>query len=354
MPQNSSPELYLSLLSGRYSDESHISTEPRHNDIGSRISGHLCPNDLLDAFASICVRKGKGEVFFVSLAMESDSAIIYVASNYPVPLTISDYLHTIRRRLAVLAFDSPNPTDIESSPNPNITQPRTDRELDLKTTIYEHTYPRLRDRFLKKAPAILAKYPSIMASFRVDSIATEDTELLAGTIQLLRWLKKLLDKNETLPRGQELNDFIDTIDALSKDWQRRWNVAGDGNILTCWDNLIRKPGLAFRMHDTIAHHLLFKTIPSQILAGSGYYPSDGCSRNFSPFPTISVPSHALHGLTDPRLSSREISRWFLCRRIAMAYPSNSLSRMSSPSFFPQKGRRRWRSRKRSTMSSCGG
>jgi hypothetical protein len=84
MAQNPMPELYLSLLSGRYSDVSHISTEQHHNNIGPHISGNpFCkdPNrlmDLLDAFAAVCVRREKGEVFFVSLAMDPHAATLYI------------------------------------------------------------------------------------------------------------------------------------------------------------------------------------------------------------------------------------------------------------------------------------
>src|SRR6266568_5685732 len=103
------PELYLSLLSG-YGDVSHISTEPRHNDIGSRIrvSGHPFGNDpnrfmdLLDALAATCVQKDKGEIFFVSLAMDSDSTTLYVSSNKTVPATVTNYLHRIRGQLKQL------------------------------------------------------------------------------------------------------------------------------------------------------------------------------------------------------------------------------------------------------------
>jgi hypothetical protein len=43
MAQNPAPELYLSLLSGRYSNVSYISAEQRHNDVGCRLSGHPFP-----------------------------------------------------------------------------------------------------------------------------------------------------------------------------------------------------------------------------------------------------------------------------------------------------------------------
>jgi hypothetical protein len=124
------PELYLSLLSG-YGDVSHISTESRHNDIGSRISSHPSaaePNrimDLLDALAAICVHKEKGETFFVSLAMDSDSTTLYISSNHTVPATVTNYLIRIRGQLKELhdALEFPSiTTSNEISPNPNVTR----------------------------------------------------------------------------------------------------------------------------------------------------------------------------------------------------------------------------------------
>jgi hypothetical protein len=41
MAQNPTPELYLSLLSGQYSDMLHISMEQCHNNVGPHISGKL-------------------------------------------------------------------------------------------------------------------------------------------------------------------------------------------------------------------------------------------------------------------------------------------------------------------------
>jgi hypothetical protein len=131
MAQKPTPELYLSLLSGRYSDVSHISTEQRHNNVGSRISGHPFPNDperlmdLLDALAAVCIRREKGEVFFVSLAMDLNAATLYVSSNETVPATVISHLCKIRGQLKELrAVVEPNPlipADNERSPDPNKT-----------------------------------------------------------------------------------------------------------------------------------------------------------------------------------------------------------------------------------------
>lgn len=106
--QNTTPELYLSLLSGQHGDVSHLSTEQRHNDVGSRLSGHPFPKDsdrlmdLLDAVAAVCIRKEKAEVFFVSLAMDPKAATLYVSSNESVPATVISHLHKIRGQLKEL------------------------------------------------------------------------------------------------------------------------------------------------------------------------------------------------------------------------------------------------------------
>ena len=245
MTQILAPELYLSLLSGRSGGISHILTEPRHSDIGS------CqfPNDsdrlmnLLDAFASICVRKEKGEVFFVSLAIESDSVTLYVASNDMVPHSLTTYLYKIWGQLKNLNAVA---TDSGSLRNPN--NIKSDAVvasgLELKKTIYEHSYSKLRQRFLKRAPAILEKYPSIETKLRVNGIAPEVIGLLDDTIPLLHWLGHQLE-NEKPPSGKEFVDFIQTIEALSKDWQHRLNAPADGNILTRWNTLMCKFDLTF-------------------------------------------------------------------------------------------------------------
>ena len=96
---------------------------------------------------------------FVSLAMGSDSTTLHVSSNKTVPATVTNYLCKIRGQLKQLhdtfEFDSSITTDDETSPNKNNTQRRTEGELELQKTIYEHTYLKFRRRFLKRAPAIL-------------------------------------------------------------------------------------------------------------------------------------------------------------------------------------------------------
>ena len=275
MAKNPTPELYLSLLSGRYSDVSHISTEQRHNDVGSRLSGHPFPNDpdrlmdLLDALAAVCIRKEKTEVFFVSLAMDSNTATLYISSNTTVPATVISHLRKIRGKLkelqAVVEFDPSIPPDSESSPNPNNTQSRADRELDLQMTIYEYSYNKLRRRFLKRAPAILKEYDTILSRMKSDYDITKDTDLLLVTRQLLQRIKGILE-NETPPHGQGLTYLIQSIGAMSLGWRDRLKAVGDEDILTRWDNTIRKSGLAFRIYDTIAHLFLLYVDQDRVLS----------------------------------------------------------------------------------------
>ena len=253
MTQTLAPELFLSLLSGRPGGVSHISTDPCHTDVSSRISDHPFGNnpnrltDLLDAFASICVRKEKGEVFSVSLAMDPDSATLYVASNDTVTHNITTYLYKIWGQLKALnalsKFDAPTLTDKES-PDPNNIQSSAfiALELELKKTIYEHSYKKLRRRFLKRAPLVLEMFPAIETKFQ--SLAPEDKNLLSNTIPVLGWLNGVL-KNENLPPVFDFVTLIQTIDVFSKAWQSHLNTTEDEphSILTRWDNLICKSGL---------------------------------------------------------------------------------------------------------------
>jgi hypothetical protein len=255
MAQNQAPELYLSLLSGRYGDVSHISTEQRRNNVVPHISGYPFPNDpdrlmdLLDALAAICIGKEKAEVFFVSLAMDSNAATLYVSSNKTAPTTVTSYLLKIRGQLKelrkVVEFDPSIPADSESSPNPNDTKTRTDGELELQKTIYEYSYNKLRRRFLKRAPAILAKYDAAVTSLRANN-TTEDTELLVLTRGLLRRVNLLL-LNEKPPRAPGLTSLIKAINAMSLGWRGPLKAVGDEDLLTRWDNSIRTSGLTFHI-----------------------------------------------------------------------------------------------------------
>ena len=211
--QTTTPELYLSLLSGRHGDVSHLSTEQRHNDVGPRLSGHPFPNDpdrlmdLLDALAAVCIRKEKEQVFFVSLAMDQNAATLYVSSNESVPATVISHLYKIRGQLKELrkvVEPSPSiPADSETFPDPNKTRSRTDSELELQKTIYEHSYSKLRLRFFKRAPAILEIYETTMKSLQAND---EDAELL----HLTRWVLELIQgllQNDRPPLS--LTDLIE-------------------------------------------------------------------------------------------------------------------------------------------------
>ena len=243
------PELYLSLLSGN-GDLSHISTESRHNDLGSRISNHPSaadPNrimDLLDALAAICVHRAKGETFFVSLAMDSDSTTLYISSNHTVPATVTNYLFRIRDQLKNLrdALEFPSITNSnEILPKPNLTLQRTKLELGLQEIIYEHTYLKLRQRFFKRAPAILKEYPAIEKTLTREGITTEEAALLQDVQQILQFMKDEL-QSEKLPTGEKLHFLITGIAAIAADKRLK-----GAEIVTRWDNLIRTSTLPFRI-----------------------------------------------------------------------------------------------------------
>lgn len=68
-----------------------------------------------------------------------------------------------------------------------------------------------------------------------------------------------------------------------------------------------------------------------MLTRTGYCLGDGCSRSFSPLAAISLPSHTLYGLAGSRLSSNVVSVPQLVATYD-TYPTNFLSRTSSPSF----------------------
>ncbi|KIJ91079.1 hypothetical protein K443DRAFT_656611 [Laccaria amethystina LaAM-08-1] len=225
--QNTTPELYLSLLSGRHGDVSYLSTEQRHNDVGSRLFGRPFPKDpnrlvdLLDALAAVCIRKEKGEVFFVSLAMDPKAVTLY-----PRPTVISHLLKIGGQLKKLRKVVEPNPSipaDNETSPDPNKTQSRTDGELELQKTIYEHSYRKLCLCFSKRTLAILAMYEITVKSLQANK---EDAELL----QLTHWALKHI--------------------------QGCLNATGSEDIPTCWDNLIHESGFTFCIYEGIAHVLL--------------------------------------------------------------------------------------------------
>ena len=202
--------------------------------------------DLLDAIAAICVRKEKGETFFVSLAMDSNSTTLHVSSNKTVPAVVTNYLYRIRGQLqqlqSALEFNPSITNSNEISPNPNDTQQQTEGELELQRMIYEHTYLKFRRRFLKRAPAILKVYPSIMDSLQHEGITTDEATVLGLIQQLLGWMEKRL-QSEKLPAGQDLVSMIRGISAMCVD--NRLAGAGDVNIVARWDNLIRTSSFLF-------------------------------------------------------------------------------------------------------------
>lgn len=246
------PELYLSLLSGRQGDVSHLSTEQRHNDVGSRLSGHPFPNDpdrlmdLLDALAAVCVWKEEKQVMFVSLSMTMDpkAATLYVSSNETVPATVTSHLRIIRGQLkelqsvvvpkqsSVVVPKQSIPPDIETSPDPSKTQARTEGELKIQKTIYEYSYGKLRQRFNKWAPDILAKYDAFTKS---SNLNIQDATLLQATHLALKHIQSLLRSKRPPP---DLSRLIWMIDKLSGSWQDHLNAAGIEEILTRWDNYI--------------------------------------------------------------------------------------------------------------------
>ena len=48
--------------------------------------------DVLDALAAICVHNDKGDIFFVSSALNPDSFTVHVFLNGTVPTTLIDHL----------------------------------------------------------------------------------------------------------------------------------------------------------------------------------------------------------------------------------------------------------------------
>ena len=256
MAQNIAPQVYLSLLSGRYGDVAHLSAEHRDNEVRSRLSASDHPFrkdpdrllDVLDSLAAICVRNDKGDVFFVSLAMDTNSATLHVSTNGTVPSTLITHLHKIRGQLRHLkSVVEPGPStsaDIDS-PDPNNTQARTDCELKLQQTIYEYSYKKLQRRFTKRGVAILDRYDDIMKGLEAKN-RPEDTKRLSMTRMLLRDIEGAL-KNAN-PQERHLTLLIKTIFGMNAAW-RKFLKATDANVLTRWDDLTRESGLASRIYD---------------------------------------------------------------------------------------------------------
>jgi hypothetical protein len=178
MHQDPTPELYLSLLSGCPSNVSHLSMEQRYNNIGSHLSGHPFLKDpdqlmdLLNTLTAVHIWREKGEVFFVSLAIDLKAAIPYVSSNKSIPATIIFHLCIIQDQLKELqkvVECSPSIlADNKTSPDPNKTKPHTDSKLKLQKTMYKHLYSKLCLHFSKKAPTILEVYKTTMKSLQAN------------------------------------------------------------------------------------------------------------------------------------------------------------------------------------------
>jgi len=252
MTQNLSPEFYLSLLSGREGDVSHISMEQRDNQVGSRLSGHPFIQDperlldVLDALASICVHDR--EVFFVSLAMNSAGATLYVSTNGEVPATAIDHLVNIQQRLKALkAVLEPGPPSNVESPDPNHTQERADRELGLQSMIYEYSYPKLRRRYKKRGPAILEQYETIISKLLGSDV--EESDRFSRTRGLLLVIDEKL-KSRKPPPGPRLVTLIRAITLLNKLWQQQLKHIGDNDSLGKWDRATSASDLASRIRDT--------------------------------------------------------------------------------------------------------
>jgi hypothetical protein len=255
------PELYLSLLSSRYA-------ERRDNDVGSRILQvdepfHKVPDRLLDALAAICVHKEQGDIFFVSLAMDSIATTLYVSTNGTVPATVTNHLRIIWRKLkdlkSVLDSASSPPPNIES-PDPNNTQLRSDVELDIQRIIYEYCYKKVQRRFRKRGPDILAKYDTIAESLRSNNtVIAADTKLLNITRRLLEDINDFLQ--DQIPQELRFTHLIKSIAVLSVNWKKHLGAVEESEVglLTQWDNLTCKSGLVSPIYDTRAH-LLFLVV----------------------------------------------------------------------------------------------
>jgi len=163
------------------------------------------------------------------------------------------HLYKIRDQLKKLKLVvEPGPlilADIEC-PDLNNTQLRMDGELELQRAIYEYSFENTQRRFNKRGPTILTRYDDIVASLEADNVAA-DTKILALTRVLLRDIEDWL-KPDAKPQQPHLTLLIDTIATMSKGWRTCLEAAGlgDEDVLTRWDDLTRKSGLASRIYDT--------------------------------------------------------------------------------------------------------
>ena len=131
----------------------------------------------------------------------------------------------------------------------------------------------------------------------------------------------------------------------------RLKVVGDVNIVTRWDHLFVRLASHFEFVFT-AHRLLldtkFNAAQTRILSLQRLLEKlFTLHRHIRTITRIAC-------LADSLSSSRENSRWFLYQQITMIYPSNSLGKTSSLSYFLQETRRRRTSRAESTMGYWSG
>ena len=241
----SDPELYLSLLSGRHRDNAVESRIFHENQSFHKDPEHL--HDVLDALAAICVSKEQGDIFFVSLAVDSYGTKLYVSTNGTVPSTVIAHLHHIQSKLkhfkSVLESAS-SPGSVIDSPDPNIIISQTESRLDIQRTIYEYSYKKVQKRYQKRVPEILKEYEGIMKNLiETGTVVDEDVKLLSNTKILLRQIGSLVN-GKTPPQEPFLTRLIVTIAGLSANWKKHMKPTGENDLLTQWDALTGEPNLS--------------------------------------------------------------------------------------------------------------
>ena len=193
------------------------------------------------ALAAICVSNERGDVFCVSLAMDSNGAKLYVSTNGPVPANVTVHLEKKYgkklKELKLIVLDS------ASSPPPNIDSPnntslaRSLKELEIQKIIFQYSYKIVRQRYQKREPKILKQYNEIMNHLiETGGVLQKDIELLTLTHLCLETIDIIL-KDET-PRDLEVTRLIKSIAPLSGAWKK--NLDEEESLLTHWDNLTCK------------------------------------------------------------------------------------------------------------------
>ncbi|KIM39079.1 hypothetical protein M413DRAFT_19880 [Hebeloma cylindrosporum] len=208
MPQEVSPEFYLSLLSGR--GDGSVSQENRNNDASTRLSVDKFPKDthrlfsVLDALAAICVSKEKGDVFLLSLAMNPESATLYVATNRRAQPERTTHLVNLQGQLKALSEA--------------LTQ---NQGCLISISIYHHCYKKVQKRFNKRGLAILSHYDAIIKGLEAKNSA-DDGEDLAHTRFALENIRDCLQCENS--QGSCLTNLIEALDALNDAWWPRRTV----------------------------------------------------------------------------------------------------------------------------------